>query len=58
MAVLDVRLPDEPLRPHRPVPAEQQHFAARGDPQLFNRYLTNFEEPNGEGEQVLLQSST
>lgn len=25
---------------------------------LFNRYLANFEEPNGEGEQVVMQSST
>ncbi|MGW5276124.1 AAA family ATPase [Streptomyces sp. NPDC004044] len=25
---------------------------------LFNRYLANFEEPNGEGEQVVMQTST
>jgi predicted kinase len=28
------------------------------DETLFNRYLVNFEEPNGEGEQVVMQSST
>ncbi|MCX4537404.1 ATP-binding protein [Streptomyces sp. NBC_00841] len=28
------------------------------DETLFNRYLANFEEPNGEGEQVVMQSST
>lgn len=28
------------------------------DKTLFNRYLANFEEPNGEGEQVVMQSST
>lgn len=28
------------------------------DEALFNRYLANFEEPNGEGEQVVMQSST
>lgn len=27
------------------------------DEALFNRYLANFEEPNGEGEQVVIQSS-
>ncbi|WP_326608014.1 ATP-binding protein [Streptomyces sp. NBC_01799] len=27
------------------------------DETLFNRYLANFEEPNGEGEQVVMQSS-
>ncbi|MFJ8197042.1 AAA family ATPase [Streptomyces sp. NPDC096152] len=27
------------------------------DKTLFSRYLANFEEPNGEGEQVVLQSS-
>lgn len=26
------------------------------DEKLFNRYVANFEEPNGEGEQVLMQS--
>jgi predicted kinase len=28
------------------------------DKTLFNRYLANFEEPNGEGEQIVMQSST
>ncbi|MGI5143532.1 MULTISPECIES: AAA family ATPase [unclassified Streptomyces] len=28
------------------------------DKTLFNRYLANFEEPNGEGQQVVMQSST
>ncbi|GAB2690674.1 hypothetical protein GCM10010442_05010 [Kitasatospora kifunensis] len=28
------------------------------DEKLFNRYLANFEEPNGEGEQVFVQSWT
>ncbi|MEV8100643.1 ATP-binding protein [Kitasatospora sp. NPDC085879] len=28
------------------------------DEQLLDRYLTNFEEPHGEGEQVLVQPST
>ncbi|GAA2282238.1 hypothetical protein GCM10010430_80100 [Kitasatospora cystarginea] len=28
------------------------------DEKLFNRYLVGFEEPNGEGEQVFMQSST
>ncbi|MFF0290791.1 AAA family ATPase [Streptomyces sp. NPDC005262] len=28
------------------------------DQTLFNRYLANFEEPDGEGEQVVMQSST
>ncbi len=28
------------------------------DEALFNRYLANFEEPKGEGEQVVMQSST
>ena len=28
------------------------------DETLFSRYLANFEEPNGEGEQVVMQSST
>ncbi|NEA73837.1 ATP-binding protein [Streptomyces sp. SID13588] len=28
------------------------------DEKLFNRYLANFEAPNGEGEQILMQSST
>ncbi|MFJ3302816.1 AAA family ATPase [Streptomyces sp. NPDC086549] len=28
------------------------------DDTLFSRYLANFEEPNGEGEQVVMQSST
>ncbi|MEU1415185.1 ATP-binding protein [Streptomyces sp. NPDC005731] len=28
------------------------------DETLFNRYLATFEEPNGEGEQVVMQSST
>ncbi|MFF2998222.1 AAA family ATPase [Streptomyces sp. NPDC057950] len=28
------------------------------DKTLFNRYLANFEEPNGEGEQVVMQSWT
>lgn len=28
------------------------------DEKLFLRYLANFEEPNGEGEQVFIQSST
>ncbi|MCM2430065.1 AAA family ATPase [Streptomyces sp. RKAG337] len=28
------------------------------DETLFNRYLANFEEPNGEGERVVMQSST
>ena len=28
------------------------------DETLFNRYQANFEEPNGEGEQVVRQSST
>ncbi|MDJ0344768.1 ATP-binding protein [Streptomyces sp. H10-C2] len=28
------------------------------DEKLFNRYLANFEEPRGEGEQVFMQSST
>ena len=27
------------------------------DERLFNRYLANFEEPSGEGEQVIMQSS-
>ncbi|MGW3691653.1 AAA family ATPase [Streptomyces sp. NPDC005125] len=28
------------------------------DETLFNRYVANFEEPNGEGEQIVVQTST
>jgi hypothetical protein len=28
------------------------------DETLFNRYMANFEEPSGEGEQVVMQPST
>lgn len=37
--------------------AEEGPNSVTVDETLFNRYLANFEEPNGEGEQVFMQSS-
>jgi predicted kinase len=37
---------------------EEGANAVTVDQEPFDRYLANFEEPNGEGEQVVMQSST